>query len=397
MTPDYSNLIKEWYTAAGQNADTTTKGDLYTKTNEAISKLNGMETAQKSEQADIILQTFDKFKADTASLTQWVASNTDIAGNGAYKVIHDLFDTVKNIKGNTDTLTVLDKAMSDSIAQSKEKFKNETPPLIDDLINPMIQGYVKRWPDKGMLKLTEVSKKTQGQVISAYRGKLTGLKIITASQAIEFVKQHGSKLNFIDISNIKIVPLELEELLKYLPNINTFIAKECGFNSGEAKVIAESPNVKNVKTLILSYNKIRAEGAKAILNSPNLENLSILGIWRNELGVEGAEGIATSKNLLNLKELHVGGNQIGDAGALAIYQAVAKSENLINLDLRSNGIGKNFALEISKLEAPKNLKVLTLSFNGVGNEGGEALKNSEKLKNVNFDFGFTYGWENNLT
>ncbi len=397
MIPDYSNLIQEWYAAAGNNGGTSDKIKLYDKTSDAINKLNGMGNPQKSEQAEIILQTFDKLKTDTASLTQWVANNTDIAGNGAYKVIHDLFESVKNIKGNTDTLNELDKAMSDSIAQSKEKFKNETPPLIDDIINPIIQGYVKKTPDKDMLNLTEVSSKTQDQVISAYRGRLIELNIQTSSKAIEFVKEHGSKLNFIDISYIKFSASELKELLTYIPNINAFIAKGCGFHSGQAKVLADSTNLKNVKTLVIPYNAIGAEGAMAILNSPNLENLSVLAIWRNGLGVKGAKGIAESKNLLNLKELHIGGNLIDDADGLAIYQAAAKSENLINLDLRGNVISRDFALALSNSEPPKNLKVLNLSGSWIVDEGREALKNSEKLKNVKIEFGFTYGWEDNLT
>jgi len=399
MISDYSNLVQEWYAAAGSNAGTSDKIELYDKTTDAVNKLNGMESTQKSEQAEIILQTFDKLKADTDSLTQWVASNTDIAGNGAYKVIHDLFDTVKNIKGNTETLTGLDKAMTDSIAKSKEKFKNETPPLVDDLINPIIKGYVKKIPDKDMLNLTEVSKKTQDQVISAYRGKLIELYIKAPSQAIEFVKNHGSKLNFLNISYIKLSSNELKELLEYLPNIKTFIAKGYGLDSEAAKVIANSSNVKNLKILVLAYNMIGAEGAMTLLNSPNLVNMSILGIWRNKLGIEGATGIAESKNLLNLKELHVGGNQIGNAEALEICESLVKNENLINLDLRSNNIYENFALTISKLEPPKNLKVLNLSFNGIyrGTEGFDALYDSEKLKNVKIEFNFTYGWEDNLT
>ena len=74
--------------------------------------------------------------------------------------------------------------------------------------------------------------------------------------------------------------------------------------------MAESPNLKNLRTLVVCENNVRGKGAKALAKSPNLVNLTTLDIGYNTIGAKGARALAESPNLKNLRTLDITCNQI---------------------------------------------------------------------------------------
>ncbi|PIP71716.1 MAG: hypothetical protein COW89_10360, partial [Nitrospinae bacterium CG22_combo_CG10-13_8_21_14_all_47_10] len=109
---------------------------------------------------------------------------------------------------------------------------------------------------------------------------------------------------------------EIEEYIKKKLKHNEKILRINEKNLGDSglAVLAQSPLVRSVTTLVLYKVHIGDEGVRALAGSSNLKNLEALYLEHNLITDEGAEIISNSKTFSNLKILNLYHNQITDKG-----------------------------------------------------------------------------------
>ncbi|HEV8053171.1 MAG TPA: hypothetical protein VGP47_11815 [Parachlamydiaceae bacterium] len=424
--PDYTQLVQRWYDAAANDFDTSSRMELYKDTENAVKHLEKMGMSQEAKNlGKVILQTFDNHSVNESELlAHWISQNTNHSGKGAYPVLHRLFERAEKLtvgQGNSDISReqLANLKHIGALALGFLESNKVTPQglqLPNDSMNLIVSDFAQSSPTViDSLALRATSKTTRQQAIEAYRGYLTELNITTANQAIKYVKENGSYLKYINISNIAFNKEEFKEFIKHIPKIREFIAFNCNLGDVCIKALASSKAFSNVKELELSDNKISDAGAEALAASTYLGKVTTLNLYRNNIGPAGAKSIAVSKNLLkNLTSLDLSANSIKDEGAVAF--ASAELFNMKELDVSSNDIGdvgvgafatsKNMGeMTVLKLAGNKigiagakalaltdSLKLtdLDLSHNNIGREGREALASSEALRNTKINLRYNF-------
>lgn len=379
----FSTLIQRLFEAANNDLNTSTRLELDEDIIEA-----GKYLEEKPEEAvklaKMVLEIFDQHRLEERNdLAQSIGGNIGASEKrGAYSVMHHFFQTIKEKIENPEiaaaTLNQIDSQALAHINQDK-KFPDEFPP---EVFSRIIQHFVESNQNKEVLALMLTTKPNHMEVNRFYHGRLSSLNIRTAEQAIEFVKNHGENLKFINITGIKFKANELEELLKYLPNVNTFIADYCGLDHKCAEVIAAAPTLNNLTSLALRHNQIQDAGITAMAASETLGNLKELSLNECKIKAAGVEAIAASTTFSNLTWLDLSFNSIG-----AGVRAIASSEilgKLEKLDLCSCFIETAGAETIAASTTLKNLTWLDLSGCYIRIEGVRAITAAEILKNLKY-------------
>ena len=322
---------------------------------------------QLTQQMDLIFQNSEPANQKIDALAQLIENNGKfLKGTSALK-LNEWAKSLEHIPTESADQAHLRKVRAAAETLRAYAHSGELP---DELMGPVVGYAVQRQGDtvqnkyqppedtaqdkqdkadaiKSFKALIRTSHTTRRQALQAFRRPLRDLNIKTAEAAIHFVKQFGQDLTYIDIGKIKFKPAELEELLKYLPNISVLKANYCYIDREGAKVIAASPNLSKLRSLSLNGNGIGEEGAEALATSPYLSNLTRLDLECGEydpeekvdpIGPKGAKAFADSPYLTNLRQLNLEGNEIGDAGAKALA-ASKNSSKLTQLNLKGNDIG----------------------------------------------------------
>ena len=108
-------------------------------------------------------------------------------------------------------------------------------------------------------------------------------------------------------------------------------------------LLAACPQLLKVRELDLSDNGIGPWGTAPLGRSPYVVNVDVLDLSRNNLGSRFEVGIVSlisgdyGRNLRNMRVLKLSGNRIGPLGPSAIAQS-PHLNNLQELDLSDNGI-----------------------------------------------------------
>lgn len=105
----------------------------------------------------------------------------------------------------------------------------------------------------------------------------------------------------------------------------------------DLKLLAGSPNLNGLTTLLLWNNRI-ADAGLAALALADLPRLTRLDLSRNAVGDVGVTVLAGSSLIGRLNLLDLTGNQVGDRGAVALA-ASPRAATLRWLDLTKNPIG----------------------------------------------------------
>ena len=95
----------------------------------------------------------------------------------------------------------------------------------------------------------------------------------------------------------------------------------------EAKLLWESPKMKEISWLDLADNNLGDEGIRGLVGCPGLENIQYLNLNKNGISDTGLEILAKAKFLGKLKRLHLKDNSIEGKGVVALFN----SENLDSL------------------------------------------------------------------
>ncbi len=114
------------------------------------------------------------------------------------------------------------------------------------------------------------------------------------------------------------------EQLTRLPELSLF---GCWIGNKGARTLANLPNLRNLKVLVLSYNNIGDQGARDLASSPNLNQLTKVYLNRPHFGDptgkdavhdDVASTLASSPHLQRLTFLDLDGNLIGATGRQAL-------------------------------------------------------------------------------
>lgn len=104
----------------------------------------------------------------------------------------------------------------------------------------------------------------------------------------------------------------------------------------------------NVKHLYAEGNNLGDIGAKVAKQAIEKTGIELLDLGRNNLTNECMKEIATVMPSSVLSILYVHGNQLADSGAASLAKAMeSEGNNLVALDLMSNGIGDKGAVSLA--------------------------------------------------
>ena len=136
--------------------------------------------------------------------------------------------------------------------------------------------------------------------------------------------------------------------------------------------------MKNLKTLVISDNRLTDASVADFMRSENFPNLESLDIGWNEVGIETAKAIGETTSFPGLKKLEMERGYI-DLEALKEMVLGSLMDQLQELNLTANKL-KDEGLKVL-VSAPKwkALKVLKVSQNMFGDEGAKALGESSSL------------------
>ena len=95
-----------------------------------------------------------------------------------------------------------------------------------------------------------------------------------------------------------------------------------GLTPKEAKLLWESPRMKEVSWLDLDDNQLGDEGIQDLVNCPLLKNIQYLNLNKNSVSDQGLEILAKAKFLGKLKRLHLKDNPIAGQGVVALFNSL---------------------------------------------------------------------------
>jgi Ran GTPase-activating protein (RanGAP) involved in mRNA processing and transport len=140
-------------------------------------------------------------------------------------------------------------------------------------------------------------------------------------------------------------------------------------------VLARSPRAAHLRVLLAGFSGCTDAQAKALAVSPCLKNLRKLDLSGCQIGPEGAETLTDPAAFPHLEELTLRNNPIADRGALALARwGQEHSQN--GLLLRETQLTAAGVVELVRSGTLAGLVEIDLSDNAFGGEGVEALARS---------------------
>ncbi len=144
--------------------------------------------------------------------------------------------------------------------------------------------------------------------------------------------------------------------------------------------VAQSTHVKlkNLKTLVISDNRLTDASVAGFLRSENFPTLEFLDVGWNEVGNETAKALGETTSFPGLKRLEIERGYIEIEGLKEMVQGNLMDQ-LQELNLSANKLKDEAIQMIASAPKWKALKVLRLSQNMFGDEGAKALGESTSL------------------
>jgi Ran GTPase-activating protein (RanGAP) involved in mRNA processing and transport len=144
--------------------------------------------------------------------------------------------------------------------------------------------------------------------------------------------------------------------------------------------IAQSSQIKlkNLKTLVISDNRLTDASVAELLRSENFPNLESLDVGWNEVGNETAKTLGETSTFPGLKKLEMERGYI-DVEALKEMMQGSLMDQLQELDISANKLKDEGVKVLASAPKWKALKQFRLSQNMFGDEGAKALGESASL------------------
>jgi uncharacterized protein (TIGR02996 family) len=154
------------------------------------------------------------------------------------------------------------------------------------------------------------------------------------------------------------------------------------FTSTEASALAQSPQLRRVRTLDFNDgNKIANTGTEALMESRHLTKLATLKLRSNGLGPAGVRAIAMSGYARSIQDLRLERNDLFDDGLRSVAESRALT-HLRRLDMERTQTGDDGVRFLAGSKFVKGLDWLNLSNNQVTDGGLIALAASETVVDV---------------
>ena len=145
-----------------------------------------------------------------------------------------------------------------------------------------------------------------------------------------------------------------------MSDLKTLLLRNNRLKDADAKLLAEAKHLDKVSMLSLADNRdLTSVGIEAIVNSPTFKNISTLFLNCNDFESDGGEFFAKAKYLKHLRWLDLFGCNVNDAGLNAIAES-GKFDKLEAIDLTSN-IATAESLEPFLLKSGSELKSFSVS------------------------------------
>ncbi|KAG2388389.1 hypothetical protein C9374_000553 [Naegleria lovaniensis] len=165
-------------------------------------------------------------------------------------------------------------------------------------------------------------------------------------------------------------------LLKTLKMEGNSIGKE------GAKEIAQNPNMNNLTRLDLSFTNIGDEGVHYLTSDGTfLQNLTYLNIHNSAMTVDGAKYLSTSEHVRNLKTLILSANRLGEEGVKYMSQSGTRLQSLTHLEMNYCQIGDEGLECLMNGHCIQNVTELTLRGNNLTPLGMKHIA-SAKIRGV---------------
>ncbi len=100
-----------------------------------------------------------------------------------------------------------------------------------------------------------------------------------------------------------------------------------GLSAEEARLLWQTPRMREVSWLDLDDNNLGDGGVQALAKCAFLESVQYLNLNQNSVSDEGLKFLANSNHLGKLKRLHLKGNPVDGEGIIYLLN----SETLVNL------------------------------------------------------------------
>ena len=150
---------------------------------------------------------------------------------------------------------------------------------------------------------------------------------------------------------------------------------------------AQAGAFEKLAQLNLGWNQITDRGARILAHSPTLNRLETLVLDSNHIGVPGALDIASSKHLNNLTQLYMQDNNYSRIGEIAlrvmrsrILVEKKRTENILNLN--EQRLDNKDISSLAQYEKLDRVVSLSLRNNHFDYFGVQDLVNSKFLKNL---------------
>jgi len=144
------------------------------------------------------------------------------------------------------------------------------------------------------------------------------------------------RINEKNLGDLGLAVLAQSPLLR---SVTTLVLYKVNISDEGVRALAESPHLKNLEALYLEHNFITDRGVEIISNSMTFSKLKILNLFYNQITDVGAKAIADSDTLTQLAELNLNYNQIKGPGAIDLTHS-KKLPKLHNIQLAYNPIKK---------------------------------------------------------
>ena len=211
----------------------------------------------------------------------------------------------------------------------------------------------------------------------------SALQVLIESEKLQHLEELNLGINFLTdegvrawagsenavLKNLKTLVLSdnklTDELLADLvqsPNFPVLESLDVGWmeaGNGTARALGKSDAMPRLKQLTLERSYIDGAGIRALVQGKVIGRLEELNLTANKLGDEGAKVLAGASNLENLRVLHLSQNTIGDEGAVAIGTSTSLS-GLTHLYLGRNNFGSEGAKAVHETQTLTHLKTLIL-------------------------------------
>ena len=166
-----------------------------------------------------------------------------------------------------------------------------------------------------------------------------------------------------------------------MKNLKTLVISDNRLTDASVADFMRSENFPNLESLDIGWNEVGNETAKAIGETTSFPGLKKLEMERGYIELEALKEMVLGSLMDQLQELNFTANKLKDEG-LKVLVSAPKWKALKVLKLSQNMFGDEGAIALGESASLGGLTHLYVGRNYFGNEGAKAIHESKVLKNL---------------